>query len=170
MIMLPVWTALMVAFGIGVRKSSGNQRSLRVTGDLLIAFGIVGVLWLPFPMTSRADMVNGTTPINDVGHIILTVATIILILSQLAFGAAAFGRWFRVYSLITAVVVLGFGGYTGTQSPRIPKGEPTPWLGLSERVSIGAWLLWLVVLAVILLQRNAPTSQGSQRGRAVRPS
>jgi hypothetical protein len=157
MLMLPVWTARMVAFGIGVRKSSGTRRSLGVTVDLRIAFGLVGVLWLPFPMTPRGEMVNGTTPMNDVGYIVLTAATIVLILSQLAFGAVALGRWFRVYSLITAAAVLGFGGYTGTQSPKIPKGEVTPWLGLSECISIGAWPLWLVVLALILLRSTAPT-------------
>jgi hypothetical protein len=29
--------------------------------------------------------------------------------------------------------------------------QPTPWLGLFERLSIAPWLLWMAVLAVMLL-------------------
>lgn len=151
-VLLLVWTGLMVAFGIGVRLVSDGNRALHVTGGVLVAFGIVGLLWLAFPMTSRQDMVEGTTPANDVGHIVLTAATVILIVSMLGFGAAAFGKWFRLYSLVTAAIVLVFGGLTGMESPKVPEGEPTPWIGLVERISIGAWLLWMVVLAVLLLR------------------
>ena len=30
-------------------------------------------------------------------------------------------------------------------------GEPTPWMGLAERLSIAPWLLWMAVLAVMLM-------------------
>lgn len=33
--------------------SSHGKKALRVTGALLIAYGAVGPLWLPFPMTAR---------------------------------------------------------------------------------------------------------------------
>jgi hypothetical protein len=42
----------MVAFGIGVRWSARERRSLRVTGDLLIAWAVTGLAWLAFPMSS----------------------------------------------------------------------------------------------------------------------
>lgn len=165
--LLPVWTALMVAFGIGVRRAARGNRPLRVTGGLLIAFGITGVLWLPFPMTSREDMISGTTPGNDVGHIVLTVVTVVLILSQLAFGSAAFGRWFRLYSLATAATVLVFGSLTGREAPKVPDGDPTPWMGLYERINIWAWLLWIAVLAAMVLRtlpadRLEPTRNSSR--------
>jgi hypothetical protein len=162
--MLPIWTMLMIGFGIGVWMSADGKRALQVTGALLIAFGVTGVLWLPFPMTSREEMINGTTPANDVGHIVLAMVTVLLILLQLGFGAAAFGKWFRLYSLATAATVLVFGALTGTESPKVPKGEPTPWMGLSERINIGAWLLWLAVLAIMLLVR---TRRGAANTTAV---
>ena len=34
------------------------------------------------------------------------------------------------------------------------RGEPTPWLGLFERIMLGAWLFWMSVLAVILLRNR----------------
>jgi hypothetical protein len=150
--MVPIWAGLMLAFGIGVWGSAHGRRALRVTGGLLVAFGVTGVLWLAFPMTSREEMVDGTMPVNDIGHIVLSAVTILLIVSQIGFGAAAFGQRFRLYSLLTAATVLVFGALTGMQSPKVPTGEPTPWMGLFERISIWAWLLWLAVLAISLLR------------------
>ena len=49
--MLPLSAALMTAFGIGVSKSAGGSRALRVTGGLLVAGGPMSVAWLPFPMS-----------------------------------------------------------------------------------------------------------------------
>jgi len=158
MAMLPFWTALMIAFGIGVWLAAERRHALRVTGGLLVAFGITGVLWLPFPMSSRQEMVRTGTGGNDVGHIVLTVVTIALILLQIGFGAAAFGRRFRIYSVVTAAVVLVFGGLTGALSSRLSQGKPTPWMGLDERISIGAWLLWIAVLAIVLLRAEGRSS------------
>jgi len=152
--MIPVWSILMVAFGIGVWMSGRRSRALRVTGALLFAQGVVGTLWLAFPMTSREEMVQGITPANDVGHIALTVVTIVLILSQIGFGAAALGTWFRIYSAVTATTILVFGSLTGMDAPKVPRGEPTPWMGLFERINIWAWLLWIAVLAVTLLRSH----------------
>jgi hypothetical protein len=151
---LPISTILMIAFGIGVWRSARGRRALRATGVVLGTFSVTGILWLPFPMTSRDEMVKGTMAVNDVGHIVLTAVTVLFILAQIVFGAAAFGKRFRAYSLVTAATVLVFGALTGVQSSHLP--GPTPWMGLLERISIGAWLLWMVVLAVTLLRAQRP--------------
>jgi hypothetical protein len=153
-VMLPVWTALMVAFGIGVLRSASGARSLRVTGGVLIAFGVSGVAWLAFPMTSRDEMVLGTTAANDVGHLVLSGVTVVLIILQLVFGSRAFGPRFRRYSLATGSMVLVFGALTARASSKIALGESTPWLGLFERLDIGAWLLWLIVFAIACMRRR----------------
>lgn len=151
---LVVATALLASFGIGVRRAAAGRRALRATGDLLVAAAVVGVLWLPFPMTARADMVPGAMSTNDVGHIALTAATVLLITAQIATAAAAYGTGMRVYSAVTIAVTLGFGALTGVLSRDIATGAATPWMGLAERVCIGAWLLWLVVLGVVLLRET----------------
>jgi hypothetical protein len=156
--MVPVFSVLMIAFGIGVWKAATRNRALRVTGALFIAHGLATSLWLLAPMSSREEMIEGTMPANDVGHIVLTAVTVLLILGQIGFGAAGFGMRFRLYSIATAVTVLVFGALTGMESPKVPAGDPTPWMGLYERISVGAWLLWMAVLAIILLhaRRAAP--------------
>ena len=158
----PLWPVLMIAFGIGVRRAAGGRRALRVTGVLLVTQGIVGLLWLAFPMTSRADMTSGApAAVNDVGHLVMTAATVVLVLSEIGFSAAAFGWRFRLYAMASATTVVVFGALTAVQASRLPAGGPTPWMGLFERVSIAPWLLWMAVLHFILL-----TAGHSERGGA----
>jgi hypothetical protein len=110
-------------------------------------------------MTQREELGAGGGTFSDTMHIVLSALTVLLILSQIGFGAAAFSKRFRFYSILTAATVLVFGAKTGLYSPRLAAGDPTPWLGLVERISIGAWLLWMAVVATALL-RDRTLAQG----------
>ncbi len=151
---LPVFTLLVIGFGIGVWKAAEESRTLRVTGGILIAQGLVFPLWLLFPMTSREEMVDGATRSNDVGHLVLTGAAVLFILAEMGFSAAALGKRFRIFTLATAATTLSFGAATGLMTSGIEDGDPTPWMGFVERVSYGAWLLWMAGLAIVLLRRE----------------
>ena len=48
--------------------------------------------------------------------------------------------------------LLVFGVLTGLEGPRIGANLPTPWGGIWERINIGVFLLWIVVLAAALLR------------------
>ncbi|MCX6499492.1 MAG: DUF998 domain-containing protein [Arthrobacter sp.] len=150
-----LYEALIIAFGVGVWQSAQGKRALHVTGGLLIAYGAIGPLWLPFPMTARTDITPmATAAITDVMHIILGAVDAVLYLAILGFGSVAFGKGFRFYSILTLAVVLTFGAWTNSFVRLVAAGEPTPWLGVVERIMIGAFLLWVVVLAVLLLRRS----------------
>lgn len=150
-----LYSALLVAFGIGVWRSGTGNRPLRVTGALLFAYGAMGPLWYPFPISARADIEpNAPMGLTDVMHIVLGAADTVLMLSMLGFGAVALGRRFRVYSLLTLAAVVGFGALTFGSVPQMAAGEPTPWLGVVERIYLGAFLLWVAVLSVILLRSS----------------
>jgi hypothetical protein len=58
-------------------------------------------------------------------------------------------------------ILVAFGVLTGLNGPRIGANLPTPWAGVWERINIGAYLLWVVVLAVGLLrgQRSSASLQ-----------
>jgi hypothetical protein len=158
--MFPVFVGLMLAFGVGVWRAARGRRSLAVTGGLLVAHALMAPLWLLAPMSQRELLVAGGGTAQDTMHIVLTALTVALILSQLGFGAAALGWWFRGYSLVSAAAVIGCGISTGAQSSRMVAGQLTPWLGLTERIGMVAWLLWMAVLAIVLLRE----------GRSARPS
>ena len=71
-------------------------------------------------------------------------------------SARAFGTRFRVYSIVSGVVLLAFGALTALEAPRLQSNLPTPWIGLWERINISVFLLWIVVLAAVLLMREWP--------------
>jgi hypothetical protein len=86
--MAPVFTALMVACGVGVWRSAEGSRTLRALGAVLVAWGVTGLAWIPYPMTSRAEMAEtGSAGTSDVGHLVLTTLTFLYILSAIVLGA-----------------------------------------------------------------------------------
>jgi hypothetical protein len=158
--MLPVFTGLTAAYGVGVWHAAGNRRALRATGAVLLASGATGIAWLPFPMSSREDIARGATTGGDTGHLVLSGLTVAEILALLGSGSGAFGTRFRTYSLTSAAVVLLSGALMARQSAKLPDGQPTPGLGLYERISIGTWLQWMATLATILLREQRHRANG----------
>jgi hypothetical protein len=69
-------------------------------------------------------------------------------------GAAALGKEFRIYSLLSLGLVVGFFALGFSYVPEANAGQPTPFLGLYERIGFSAYFLWLSVLAVILWRRR----------------
>lgn len=141
---------LMIAFGLGVRGSAAGQRSLRVAGDLMVAYGVVNLAGPLVPMHLR-----GVAPTSsDALHIVVTTVLVLLILLVIGFAARAFGRRFLIYSIGTTLVLLASGALAGMDGARLAAGLPTPWMGVTERISIFAFMLWVVVLAGGLLRRG----------------
>lgn len=149
-----VYDVLLIAFGIGVMRVAGRRRALRVSGGLLIALGAFGALWAIFPMHQRGTEFGWT----DVGHMVMSVASVLVILLFIGFGAAVLGRRFRIYSLVTVLVLLAAGALTFSWAGRVAAGEPTAWLGLVERFMIYGYLLWVAVFAVALLSASRPST------------
>ena len=151
-----VYNPLVIAFGIGVWLSADSKRSLRVAGILLVAYGVIGQVGLLFaPMHLR----GAEGSVTDVMHIIVTSVIVLLTLLFIGFGSSARGKWFRLYSILTILAMLVFGALVSLQAPRLAAQLPTPWMGVMERVSVYAPMLWVLVLAVVLLRA---------RGRAPR--
>jgi len=143
-----MYNVLLLAFAAGVWASAGGRRALRLTGALLA--GIVAVGLMAPPMYLR-----GTGHLSgDLPHIVFTGLIVLFILCAIAFGTSLYGRRWRLYSWATLLVLLVSGAWTGFEARRLAAGQLTPWLGVAERINIGAYLLWVAVLATILLQRT----------------
>src|SRR5688572_10325995 len=145
LLVLP-YTLLVAAFGWGVWLSAGRNRALRVVGVLMIAHAVIGAFWPPMHL-------RGAEPtVTDTLHIGFAIVTVLIFMLEIGFGAAAFGKRFRFYSIATMVMLIVFGVLAGLDGPRIAANLATPWVGVWERISIGAFMLWVAVLALALFR------------------
>jgi hypothetical protein len=166
-----IYTVLITAFGIGVWKSAGANRAVRIVGGLVLAYASLGLLWPFAPMHQRGVLAAGGGTSSDTLHQVLAGVTVFLMFLAIGFAATAFGKRFRVYSIVTIVVLLLFGGLTFLEAPRLEMNLPTPWIGLWERINITEFLLWVVTLAAVLWRTGTSQSfHGLLPTSVVRPS
>ena len=145
--MLP-YSILIAGFSIGVWLSANGSRALRIAAICGFLAVIIGAFWPP--MHQR----GAEFTLTDTLHIAWTAIVVPLMMLQIGFAAAAFGRAFRVYSVLTIAAMIGFGVLTAIDAPNIASNGPTPLIGVWERIGIAAQIVWLPVFAIKLLNRN----------------
>jgi hypothetical protein len=145
-----VYALLAAAFGWGVRKSAAANRPLQIVGGLLFINGVISLFWPP--MHQREVLAAGGGTLTDTMHIVFSMVTVLLFMLSIGFGAAAFGKRFRFYSIATMVILIAFGVLTGLDAPRMEANLSTPLIGVWERINIGVYMLWVMVLAIALLR------------------
>lgn len=150
-----LYTLLTAAFGWGVWQSADGNRPLRIVGILLIIYGIVGIGWPFAPMHQREVLAAGGGTMSDTMHIVYSMFSVAMMMGAIGFGTVAFGKGFRLYSIATIIILSFFGYLTSVDAPRLEKNLLTPWLGVWERILIGIFLLWIVVLALKVLRLPA---------------
>jgi hypothetical protein len=146
-----LYSLLTMGFGWGVWRSNSHNRYLRIAGMLLLLDGIFSLYWPPMHLR------GAVFSLTDTLHIVWSAVTVLLMMLSIGFAAAGLGMRFRLYSIITLVVLLLFGGLTGMDAPKIAQNLPTPMIGVWERISIAAFMLWVAVLAIVLLRNKAET-------------
>ncbi len=143
-----LYTVLFTAFGVGVWTSVRGNRPLRIGGALLTAYGLWNIVGALYPLRLGDDT---SIPM----HIVATNIQLALMVGAMCFVAAGFRGRMRVYSIasLVASAVLGMVAFMAAPGPNLV-------LGIGERISIGAFLLWVAVLAVALWRhpRQAPPS------------
>jgi hypothetical protein len=127
---------------IGIWLSARGSRSLRVVGALMMLPAASIPLWLLFGDANLA------------AHLALAVMGILSWLGTMGFGAAALGKRFRIYSHVSLAVVVAFNALALSYAPEVNAGQPTPFIGLDERIAFATYFLWQSVLAVALLRRR----------------
>ena len=157
---------LALMFGVGVFIAAARRNhALRITAFALIAYGSVGFVagladivthgQMTFSMNQRGTGGLG----SDARHIVLTAVLVVLLLTAIGSGAYALGKRFRVYSYATLVMVIAFGAATSSYAARLAAGQPTPGMGIIERIDVYSALLWIAVLAIILQRRASPSNE-----------
>ena len=148
------YTALVAAFAGGVWASAEPKRAGRVTGASHAArirgrrHGDGGVLpdeATRGPGGGRGNVAQRHAP---PGTIVMSLFTVL----AMGFGATLLGKRFRYYSYGTIATLIVFGVLASLQAGRMAANQPTPWMGIEERINIYATMLWVAVLAIGLLR------------------
>lgn len=151
-LLVAAYPVLFAAFGWGVLNAGQGNRPLRVAGALILAYCIFNLYWPP--MHPREAIAAGQSSMSDTLHLCWAFVTVMLFISIMGFAAAAFDRKFRVYTIVSIVFMTGFGLLTSLDAPKLEAGVPTPMMGIWERINIGIFLAWVVVLALKLLRKG----------------
>lgn len=147
-----LYTVLFTAFGVGAWLSTSGSRALRTGAGLLTAYGLWNIMGALFPLTlGEAESV----PM----HIVATNIQLALMVAAMCFVAAGFHGWMRSYSVVSLALsaLMGVVAFMAAPGPNLV-------LGIGERVSIGAFLLWVAVLAIVLWKRTAPGKRTTAAG------
>jgi hypothetical membrane protein len=141
------YSALVILFGYGVWRLRQGSRALGLAGALLIVNGLFSLYWPPMHMRG-AD-----ATLTDTLHIVWAAVTVFLMFAVMLIAAFAMPRQFRIYSVVTIVVLLATGIITGLEGRRLAENLPTPYIGVWERISIAAYMAWVIVFAIMLRRR-----------------
>ena len=146
---------LVAAFAGGVWTSAGPKRAAHITGAMLLGYAAFGVAGgLVFPMRPREALAAGEGTLRNSMHIPATAVMSLFIVLAMGFGATLLGKRFRYYSYGTIAILLVFGALASLQAGQMAANEPTPWMGVEERINIYATMLWVAVLAIGLLRAH----------------
>lgn len=160
----PLFTAyqfLVFMFGIGLlREAAGRNRALRFTATMLAGYGAIGFATTFAGRTRFAMQQRGAGSLaTDAPHIILTAVLLAMLLLAIGIGACALGRRFRIYSFATLFTVVAFGALTARFAARLAAGQPTPGLGILERMDVYAAMLWVAVLGIAIRRNRGAAAQ-----------
>jgi hypothetical protein len=143
---------LLVAFGIGIWRAASGRARLRLVGSLLVGLGLLSLWAVPF----ASMQLRGAE--QDATHVVAGAVAVALLLAAMAVTAFGFRGRLRLYSIVTIIVMLGFGAWTAVDGGAVVEGLSTPWIGVKERISVYSYQLWLMMLALHLLSTRRTTS------------
>jgi hypothetical protein len=132
-----IYDLLVIAFGFGVWRSANGKRTLRSVAGLILGYGVACLLAPLTPIHLRGV----AWTLTDTLHLVFAGVDVLFILLILVFGANAFGRDFRRYSIGTILL----GAVSG-----VVMGLDAPHFGFWERINIFSFMLWIVVFAITL--------------------
>jgi Protein of unknown function (DUF998) len=141
-----------VAFGIGlwqrVREDPTNRRERvgLVAALVLILEGVIGLVTLLFPEPAEGSPINSTGAMHIILAGLSSVTTMLtILLLGFWFRANRTLRGFGTYSFLSVLVVLISGGFAAASI-----AANSPIGGLVERITIGGFMQWLLVVAIKL--------------------
>lgn len=143
-----LYNLLIVAFALGVAASLARRDLLFRIGARLLGFGgVLGLMMTPFPM----DPIGSPATATGLTHLVIAgmmsvTSMACLLCFALAWRRQVAGGARSVYAFLSLAVVFVSGGIAA-----ISAANGWPLMGLFERLTIGTYLAWMMVLAIDLL-------------------
>jgi hypothetical protein len=150
----PIYSALVIAFGLGITGSNNQKRGIRVIGVLLVVYALISWIW---PQFYPVHLYVSEATSSDFMHIVLTFITVFSWLIMLILGAVSFGKAFRIYSIGTFLAIILFGSLTGyfIGTSQSELALNVQGLGITERMLLYSFMIWVAVLSAKLLQLSS---------------
>jgi hypothetical protein len=92
-------------------------------------------------MHQREVLAAGGATVSDTLHLVITGIGVFTFLVVIACAMSAFGRRFRIYSVATITAMLVFGTLTSLYAAEVESNQPTPGVGLYERINAHGYAL-----------------------------
>ena len=147
---ITVHNLLVAAFAVVIYRAAGQNNSLRWAGLALLAATAIGFVIHPFfPMSSRW-IESGFT---DTMHALLSGVWGVVTSACIVLAAIAYRGLFRVYSIVTVMVLIGSSVASSIAISGIEQDD-TPWAGVFERISAYGLMFWLVALAATVMRHS----------------
>lgn len=139
--------ALLFAVSFAIFKSQEHSHLVLFGGFAFIVLHLVSILYLLFPQ----DLPGAKATLKGRLHIFITTLIVpftILTPFLMGFGFISEPQWhkFGMYSIITGILILVFGGTTA-----IFYAKRLPYFGLIERLNIGTLQVWTFVFSLELI-------------------
>lgn len=146
-----IYNFSLVIFGIGALMDNeiAESKKYKAATLMLAIIGVMGLLLLFFPQDPRNAAVTfkGTMHIAIAGiSSLLTLISVLLI--GLNFRKVKKMKSFSIYSFISFIVILISGG-----AAAISVSSNSAFGGLFERITIFAFMLWLIVFSYLILKK-----------------
>lgn len=157
-----LYCVLMVLFAAGVIMEGGRRnRSLRNVGVMLLVYMFVGSGTSIFPIHVRGT----ATLAQEMPHIITGLLATTVMLVTIGIGSGTLSRGFRIFSWLMFASIIVFGLLTVPSGMRLAAGEPTPGMGVLERLAYYSMLAWVAGLSIALLGRRGERTFSHQDRR-----
>ena len=139
--------ALLFAVSFTILKSREHNTLVLWGGISFIVLHLVSALYPLFPQ----DLPGTETTFRGKMHLVITTLIVPFTISTpflIGFGFLSEPQWhaFGLYSIITGILILIFGGTTA-----IFYAKKIPYFGLVERLNIGALQVWTFVFSLQLI-------------------
>ncbi|MBI5680484.1 MAG: DUF998 domain-containing protein [Methanobacterium sp.] len=151
-ILFGIYNISILIFGIGafLDKEIDNSKKYKAATLMLAIVGFLGILLLFFPQDPRnaAFTFQGTMHIAIAG--ITSLFTLIsVLLIGINFRKVKEMKSFAIYSFISFAVILVSGGVAA-----ISVGSNSAYGGLFERITIFAFMIWVLVLSYLIIKKS----------------